>query len=94
MSKFTTKIALAKFKANDLFCQAKTRFFDTRGEGFIDTAVKIIIGVVIGALVLAGLVVLWNTVIMPRLNTEINGMFSLLIPSKNIMKTPPKPHDK
>ena len=41
----------------------------------MDVAVKIIIGVVIGALVLAGLVILWNTIIMPRLGTEITNMF-------------------
>jgi len=55
--------------------KAKSRIFNNRGEGYIDTAIKIIICVVVGALVLAGLVALWNLVIMPRLNREVTDMF-------------------
>jgi len=69
-------------KTNEVFIggatlchKAKGKFLDTRGEGYIDTAIKIIICVVVGALVLAGLVALWNLVIMPRLNTEVTKMF-------------------
>ncbi|MCL1866568.1 MAG: DUF6133 family protein [Oscillospiraceae bacterium] len=75
LTKIRTKIASAKTKTQSLVFGLKTRVFDTSGEGYIDTAVKIIIGVVVGALVLAGLIVLWNTVIMPRLGTEVTGMF-------------------
>jgi hypothetical protein len=70
-SKFNSLYAKAQLKKHEI----KTKIFDTSGEGQIDTAVKIIIGVVIGALVLGGLVLLWNGVIMPRLNTEVNSMF-------------------
>jgi hypothetical protein len=41
----------------------------------VDTGVKIIIAVVVGAVILAGIYALFNTVIIPRLNTEIQGMF-------------------
>jgi hypothetical protein len=37
---------------------------DTRGEGYIDTAVKILIAVVLGALLLAGLYALFGDVVM------------------------------
>uniref|UniRef100_UPI003899381B DUF6133 family protein n=1 Tax=Paenibacillus massiliensis TaxID=225917 RepID=UPI003899381B len=47
-----------------------------RGEGFIDTAVKILIGVVIGALILGGLYVLFSTTILPTLNQRIIDMFN------------------
>ena len=40
------------------------------------TGVKIIIGVVVGAVILGGLYALFNTVIIPRLNTEILEMFN------------------
>jgi hypothetical protein len=78
--KNTMKKLLGKFqtktnKAYILCEKAKRGLLDTRGDGYIDTAVKIIIGVVIGALVLAGLVLLWNSVIMPRLNNEVVEMF-------------------
>jgi hypothetical protein len=75
MNKIKVKIATAKIKAECAVIGIKSRVFDTKAEGHVDTAVKIIIGVVIGALVLAGLILLWNTVIMPRLTTEITGMF-------------------
>lgn len=45
-----------------------------RGEGHIDTAVKIIIAVVIGALVLGGLYLLFSNVILPQLNSEVGDM--------------------
>ncbi|MGN0679259.1 MAG: DUF6133 family protein [Oscillospiraceae bacterium] len=48
---------------------------DTTGEGYVDTAIKIIIAVVIGGLLMAGLVALFNNVIMPRVNTEVNDLF-------------------
>jgi hypothetical protein len=75
MTKIKTKFTLTKMQVGSLFFRAKSRLFETKAEGYVDLAVKIIIGVVIGALVLAGLIVLWNTVIMPRLGNEINDMF-------------------
>lgn len=46
------------------------------GEGYIDTGVKIIISVVIGGLLLAGLYTLFNSTILPTLGTKISEMFS------------------
>ena len=45
------------------------------GEGYIDTAVKILIAVVLGALLLAGLYALFGDVVMPTLTERIEGMF-------------------
>lgn len=53
----------------------KAKLADTAGEGYVDTAIKIIIAVVIGGLLLTGLVLLFNNVIMPRVNTEVTGLF-------------------
>ena len=41
------------------------------GEGYIDTAVKILIAVVLGALLLAGLYALFGDVVMPTLNERM-----------------------
>ena len=49
---------------------------EKRAEGYIDTAVKIIIGVVIGGVLLAGLYTLFNTTVIPNLTTKIGEMFS------------------
>ena len=50
--------------------------FDNRGEGHIDTGVKIIIAVVIGALILGGFYLLFagDNGIMNNLNSEVEGM--------------------
>ena len=55
---------------------ATTPLTSTRGEGYIDTAVKIIIGVVIGGVLLAGLYTLFNATVIPNLTTKIGEMFS------------------
>jgi len=47
-----------------------------RGEGFVDTAVKILMAVVIGALVLAGLYLLFGETILPTLTQRIREMFN------------------
>ena len=65
-----------KKKANSLAVSAKTTLANAKAEGYIDTGVKIIIGVVVGAVILGGLYALFNTVIIPRLNTEILEMFN------------------
>lgn len=46
------------------------------GEGYVDTAVKILISVVLGALLLAGLYALFNTTVMPAVTERINAMFN------------------
>jgi uncharacterized membrane protein (DUF485 family) len=73
MKKFFDKI---KNKANSLAVSAKTTLANAKAEGYIDTGVKIIIGVVVGAVILGGLYALFNTVIIPRLNTEILEMIN------------------
>ena len=49
---------------------------DTKGENYVDTAVKILIAVVLGALLLAGLYTLFGDVVMPTLTEKIQGMFN------------------
>ena len=65
-----------KNKANSAIISARTAIESTSGEGYIDTGVKIIIGVVIGGVILAGLYALFNTTIIPTLTTKITQMFS------------------
>lgn len=49
---------------------------NNNGEGYIDTAVKILIAVVLGALLLAGLYALFGNVVMPTLTKRIQEMFN------------------
>ena len=65
-----------KNKCNSAIISARTAIESTSGEGYIDTGVKIIIGVVIGGVILAGLYALFNTTIIPTLTSKIQGMFN------------------
>ena len=49
---------------------------NNKGDGYIDTAVKILIAVVLGALLLAGLYALFGNVVMPTLTKRITDMFN------------------
>lgn len=49
---------------------------DTKGENYVDTAVKILIAVVLGTLLLAGLYALFGDVVMPTLTQRIQDMFN------------------
>ena len=67
-------------KANEFMIRkaisAKVAVSNNHGEGYIDTAVKILIAVVLGALLLAGLYALFGEVVMPTLEERINEMFN------------------
>ena len=65
-----------KTKVNSAIISARTAIESTSGEGYIDTGVKIIIGVVIGGVILAGLYALFNTTIIPTLTSKIAQMFN------------------
>lgn len=65
-----------KNKFNSAIISARNAIESTSGEGYIDTGVKIIIGVVIGGVILAGLYALFNTTIIPTLTSKIQSMFN------------------
>ena len=73
MKKFFNSI---KNKLGKAFATVKATVESTTGEGYIDTGVKIIIGVVVGGVILAGLYALFNTTIIPTLTEKISGMFN------------------
>ena len=63
-------------KFNTLAVSAKTAIANSRGEGYVDSGVKILIAVVIGALLLSGLYALFNTTIMPTVTSKITELFN------------------
>ena len=65
-----------KNKINSIAIKAQTAFASKKAEGYVDSGVKILIAVVIGALLLAGLYALFNTTIMPTVTSEIQGLFN------------------
>ena len=72
MRKFINSV---KNKATKAYIAGKTALAAKKGEGYIDTALKIIIGVVIGGVILAALCTLFDSTIMPTLETKIDGFF-------------------
>lgn len=63
-------------KATFAFVCARTTLASAKAEGYVDSGVKILIAVVIGALLLAGLYTLFNTTIMPTVTQKIKDLFN------------------
>ena len=63
-------------KANAAVISAKTFIANKKAEGYVDSGVKILIAVVIGALLLAGLYALFNSTIMPTVTSKIQSLFN------------------
>ncbi|HPE95750.1 MAG TPA: DUF6133 family protein [Bacillota bacterium] len=73
MKKFMSKVSE---KFNSLAIRAKSALDNVKAEGYVDSGVKILIAVVIGALLLAGLYALFNTTIMPTVTQKITDLFN------------------
>ena len=56
--------------------QIKSAISNNEGENYVDTAVKILIAVVLGGLLLAGLYSLFGEIVLPTLKTKIESMFN------------------
>ena len=65
-----------KNKVGNAMISAKVAMENNTAEGYVDTGVKIIIGVVIGGVILAGLYTLFNSTVIPTLTTKITEMFN------------------
>ncbi len=65
-----------RYKVNFAIVSAKCAIENRKAEGYVDSGVKILIAVVIGALLLAGLYTLFNSTIMPTVTSKITGLFS------------------
>ena len=73
MKKFTSKL---KTKLTLKYLEIRSLLCSDQAEGFVDTAIKILMAVVIGALVLAGLYALFGDTILPTLKQRIIEMFN------------------
>ncbi len=73
MRKITKKITN---KIANIGRKAKEVITNNKAEGFVDSGVKILISVVIGALLLAGLYTLFGSTIIPTLTSKIQALFN------------------
>mgnify|MGYP000684726539 FL=1 len=63
-------------KINSVAVRTKCAVDNVRAEGYVDSGVKILIAVVIGALLLAGLYALFNDTIMPTVTQKVKDLFN------------------
>lgn len=63
-------------KKTEVTAKAHSVLDGTVAEAYVDTGVKILIAVVIGALLLAGLYALFNSTIMPTVTAKIQELFN------------------
>ena len=63
-------------KVSSLTARTVTAVANIKAEGYVDSGVKILIAVVIGALLLAGLYALFNSTIMPTVTQKIQELFN------------------
>lgn len=68
-------IHLIQNKTNLLYLRTRMALSNQRGDFYISDAVKIIIAVVLGALLLAALTLIFNDTVIPRITKEIEGLF-------------------
>ena len=73
MKKFFNSI---RNKVNGAVCAVQSTIATKKAEGYVDSGVKILIAVVIGALLLAGLYALFDDTIIPTLTTKVQGLFN------------------
>lgn len=66
----------AAVRATVMLVKSRTLLCSQCGEGFVDTAIKILMAVVIGALVLGGLYALFGETVLPMLRQRIQDMFN------------------
>ena len=53
----------------------KAMLANERGEAYVGEAVKIVIAIVLGAALLAGLVLVFNTIVLPKTQKWIEDLF-------------------
>ena len=63
-------------KIDSFAVRSKIAVENIKAEGYVDSGVKILIAVVIGALLLGGLYALFNSTIMPKVTEKVKGLFN------------------
>ena len=74
--KVINKIKSMFTRARAVFTMTKLTLASNCGEGFVDSGIKILIAVVIGALLLGGLYALFGDTILPTLTNKIKDLFN------------------
>ena len=73
--KAMTSIWMAKQKARELAGHTKEALANREGQGTLDVAITVLISIVLGALILAGLYLIVDSTVLPTITQRIKDMF-------------------
>ena len=73
--KAMTSIWMAKQKARELAGRTKEVLANREGQGTLDVAITVLISIVLGALILAGLYLIVDSTVLPTITQRIKDMF-------------------
>lgn len=62
-------------KIDSMLIAASNALANKSAETYVDTGVKILIAVVVGAMLLAGLIFLFDETILPQATAKVKGLF-------------------
>ena len=74
--KAMTAVMTAKEKARGLCARARDAVCNREGQGTLDVAITVLISIVLGALILAGLYLIVNGTVLPSITQRIKEMFN------------------
>ena len=74
--KAMTSIWTAKQKARELADRTAAALTDRTGQGTLDVAITVLISIVLGALILAGLYLIVDDTVLPTITQRIKDMFN------------------
>ena len=74
--KAMTAVFTAREKTQELCAKAKNIIMNREGQGTLDVAVTVLISIVLGALILAGLYLVVNGTVLPTITQKIKDMFN------------------
>lgn len=74
--KAMTAVCSTKQEAQNVIARAKAVLADRSGQGALDTAIQVLIGIVLGALILGGLYLILNATVLPTITERIRDMFN------------------
>lgn len=73
MKKAQTKAMTAVYSTK---AKAQAALTDKSGQGALDTAITVLISIVLGALILGGLYLVLNATVLPQIQQRIQEMFN------------------
>lgn len=71
-----TSMWSARHKVQELTGRTKNVLADRAGQGTLDVAITVLISIVLGALILAGLYLIVNSTVLPTITKRIEDMFN------------------